>query len=279
MFPRAASTRTLSLRVLVLAMALYIALALSVVFVLFPAETLSVFTGPTHGLATATLVANLIFLVSVVGVVLCLLGGLGGTDIGLRGSDVPLAVVWTAGVWIAVNAIEATWQLVADGRVNWSEDWQRFGVATVLGRLVAQLFGNALYEEILFRGVLLRQIYWRLEATLLPNLQRVAIAIVVSQTLFAVIHLPILLRGGISAAAASAQLPAIFIAGSAFAILYARSDNLILCVGVHALANTPTLLVADRFNVPDNLLFVTGTCLVLAALWRKGTMRAKAPPL
>lgn len=67
--------------------------------------------------------------------------------------------------------------------------------------------------------------------------------------------------------AALVRLPAIFAAGTALGILYARSDNLPLCVGIHALANKPTLLVADCFNLPDNLLFVTTVCLVLARFW------------
>jgi len=73
--------------------------------------------------------------------------------------------------------------------------------------------------------------------------------------------------------AAFSQLPAIFVAGSAFAVLYARSDNLMLCVGIHALANKPTLLVTDRFGLLDNLVFATVMCLILAAFW--GTKRVR----
>jgi hypothetical protein len=87
------------------------------------------------------------------------------------------------------------------------------------------------------------------------------------------IHLPILLSGGASLIAALTQLPAIFTAGAALAILYARSDNLALCVGIHSLANKPTLLVLDCFDIPNNLLFVTATCLVLAVLWRRDKIR------
>jgi uncharacterized membrane protein YhfC len=59
----------------------------------------------------------------------------------------------------------------------------------------------------------------------------------------------------------------------AFAVLYARSDNLLLCVGIHAMANKPTLLVTDRFDIPDNLAFAVVMCLTLAALC--GTKRVR----
>lgn len=273
MFPRTGCNSTLSVWILALAMTLEIAFALLTVFVLFPSGILKVFAAPTGGLITATLLANFISLAVIVGLVLCLIGGLRLSDLGLRGSDLSIAVMLTICVWIGVNAIEAAWQAVADGAVSWGGEWRGLGVTAAIGALLAQLFGNALYEEILFRGVLLRQTYWRLETTRLTNLKTLAIAIAISQSLFALIHLPILLSGGLSPIAAFSRLPAIFVAGSAFAVLYARSDNLMLCVGIHALANKPTLLVTDRFDLPDNLVFAVVICLVLAALWRTKRVR------
>jgi uncharacterized protein len=275
MFQRAESNTRLSLPILALAMAVYVALALVVIFILFPSGVLKLLVVPTHGLVTATLVANLIFLAAVVGFVLSFLGGLRLSDLGLKSRDVPIALALTISVWIVVNAIEGAWQIAANGAVSWDGAWQRLGVTAVIGTLVAQLFGNALYEEIFFRGVLLRQVYWRLgpETTHLQKFKNLAIALAISQCLFALIHLPILLSGGASLMATLAHLPALFIAGAALAILYARSDNLALCVGIHSLANAPTLLVADWFNIPNNLLFVAVTCLVLAVLWRRDKIR------
>jgi CAAX amino terminal protease family. len=275
MFQSAGSNKRLSISILGLAMAIYVAIGLVFVFILFPSGVLKLLLAPTYGLVTATLVANLIFLAVVVSFVLSFLGGLRLSDFGLHSRDVPIALVLTISVWIVVNTIEGAWQIAANGAVSWDGAWQRLGVTAAIGAFVAQLFGNALYEEIFFRGVLLRQIYWRLgpETMDLQKFKNLAIALAISQCLFALIHLPILLSGGASLIAALAHLPAIFIAGAALAILYARSDNLALCVGIHSLANAPTLLVADWFNIPNNLLFVTATCLVLAALWRSDKIR------
>src|SRR5262245_22193537 len=125
MFQRAGSNKRLSLPILCLAMAVYVAFGLVAVFVLFPSGALNLFAASTHGLVTATLLANLILLATVVGGVLYLLGGLRLADFGLRVSDVPIALVLTAAVWLAVNAIEATWQIAATGAVSWGGDWQR----------------------------------------------------------------------------------------------------------------------------------------------------------
>jgi CAAX protease family protein len=274
MFQRTGSNR-LPISVLGLAIVVHVALMFVFIFILFPSGVPKLLVASTYGLLTATLVANLILLAAVVAIVLSLLGGLGLSDFGLRSRDVPIALVLTMSVWIVANTIEGAWQIAANGVVSWDGAWQRLGVTAAIGALVAQLFGNALYEEIFFRGVLLRQIYWRLgpETTHLQKFQKLAIALAISQSLFALIHLPILLSGGASLIAALTQLPAIFTAGAALAILYARSDNLALCVGIHSLANKPTLLVADCFDIPNNLLFVTATCLVLAVLWRRDKIR------
>src|SRR5262249_59034559 len=108
-------------------------------------------------------------------------------------------------------------KMEAKGVVGWEGAWKGLGETAAIGALVAQLFGNALYEEIFFRGVLLRQIYWRLgpETTHLQKFQKVAIALAISQSLFALIHLPILLSGGSSLIVALAHLPSIFTAGAA----------------------------------------------------------------
>src|SRR5262249_47148139 len=191
MFQRTGSNKRLSISVLGLAMVVHVALMLVFIFILFPSGVPKLLVASTYGFVTATLVANLILLGAVVGIVLSFLGGLRLLDLGLRSRDVPIALVLTISVWIVANVIEGTWQIAVNGAISWDGSWQRLGVTAAIGALVAQLFGNALYEEIFFRGVLLRQIYWRLgpETTHLQRLQKLAIALAISQSLFALIHL------------------------------------------------------------------------------------------
>src|SRR5215813_3510768 len=192
MFQHAGSNQRLSISVLGLAIAVHVALMLVFIFIVFPSGVPKLLVALTHGLVTATLVANLILLAAVVGIVLSYLGGLRLSDFGLHSRDIPIALLLTISVWIVVNTIEGAWQIAANGAVSWDGPWQRLGVTAAIGALVAQLFGNALYEEIFFRGVLLRQIYWRLgpETTHLQRLQKLAIALAISQSLFALIQLP-----------------------------------------------------------------------------------------
>lgn len=69
-------------------------------------------------------------------------------------------------------------------RINPS--WAEVGVGAILGLLVAQLFGNALYEGVLFRAVLLNQLVLKLR----DRRWGFPLALVGSRTIFALLHVP-----------------------------------------------------------------------------------------
>ncbi|HEV2716780.1 MAG TPA: hypothetical protein VGU64_16070, partial [Terriglobales bacterium] len=98
--PRLASWSTLSW-----ALALYLTLNLLVVFVLFPSGALGILSGPTVGLVSSTLLANTMMLVIIVGF-LQLVGGLSAGDLGLRSTQLPIALGVTFALWLAVNLLQ-----------------------------------------------------------------------------------------------------------------------------------------------------------------------------
>jgi hypothetical protein len=77
-------------------------------------------------------------------------------------------------------------------RINPS--WGEVGVGAILGLLVAQLFGNALYEGVLFRAVLLDRLVLKLR----DRRWGFPLALVGSQTIFALLHVPNRLLQGYS---------------------------------------------------------------------------------
>src|SRR5580704_5607981 len=103
------------------------------------------------------------------------------------------------------------------------------------GLFVGQIFGNALYEEIVYRGFLTVQVYLLLRR-LGRNLAMV-LAVVMVQAVFATIHIPMLIVAGHGWAEVVAILPQLFIMGVALAIIYLVTGNLLIAVGAHALAD------------------------------------------
>jgi membrane protease YdiL (CAAX protease family) len=130
----------------------------------------------------------------------------------------------------------------------------------MVGLLIAQLFGNALYEEILFRAVLLDQLALKLQD------RRVGfpLALVGSQTGFALLHVPNRLLQGYTLPGMVEGLGLLFLMGLLFALVYHRTGNLLIAVGVHAVNNAPTMLVATPLSGQS---LVTVLLVGLVAAW------------
>jgi membrane protease YdiL (CAAX protease family) len=220
----------------------------------------------TNGLVNDTLLVNLLGLPLLVGAVVLWLGHLRPADVGLRRADLPLALAVLLLLWLATQAIALAVACATTDAVTPHPLWARRGVSGVLGLLLAQVFGNAVLEEVGYRGFLLRQLHLRLDRVA-GRRTRVVLAVTISQALFAVMHLPNRLREGDAGAGLVWSVLIAFGLGVLLALLYLRTNNLLLVVGVHALINTPTLLVAS----PVSHEIVEGLAVLLLVPWSRIT--------
>lgn len=252
-------TPVLPLRVLIAAVLVNILCVVWLLWVVLPSGALQAIKQHSAGWLTPSLVANGLMLALVVGVVLCAWGRLSSHALGLRRSELLPAALVLLGGWLLLNVAAALWQLATQGEVSWAAGWRERGYASMLGGLLAQLVGNALYEEILYRAVLLRQLYWR---SALSRRGALVMAVAVSQALFALMHIVTFLVQGDQAWLALGRALSVFCAGCAFAWLYLTTGKLLVVVSVHALVNAPTLLVTDPFGY-DNLLLLVVMCTLV----------------
>jgi len=214
----------------------------------------------TGGLVTATLLVNLLNVAVVLIGLLIIVGGLRLKDLGLERSKLSVAVGVTIGLWVALQAVAASVSLVQTGTVRINPSWGQARIGVMLGLLVAQLFGNALYEEILFRAVLLDQLVLKLR----DRRWGFPLALVGSQTVFALLHVPNRLLRGDTLAEMAGGLGLLFLMGLLFALVYHRTGNLLVAIGVHAVNNSPTMLVATPLS---GQFFVTVLLVGLVAAW------------
>ena len=214
----------------------------------------------TGGLVTATLLVNLLNVAVVLIGLLIIVGGLRLKDLGLERSKLSVAVGVTIGLWVALQAVAASVSLVQTGTVRINPSWGQARIGVMLGLLVAQLFGNALYEEILFRAVLLDQLVLKLR----DRRWGFPLALVGSQTVFALLHVPNPLLRDYTLAEMAGGLRLLFLMGLLFALVYHRTGNLLVAIGVHAVNNSPTMLVATPLS---GQFFVTVLLVGLVAAW------------
>lgn len=195
----------------------------------------------------------LLILGPIVGVLLGY-GGLSLQDIGIVWRKLPFAMLLWAGIWLLIQGIELLAGLLHRGSAGIDPAWSGGGLA-IITLLVGHLFGTALYEEIAFRGFLLRQCFlishrWTKNRQVLSA----AVAILVSQVAFTFFHLPWKLMTQGWSADTMGELCGVLLTGIVYSLLYLRTDNLFLVMGVHALGNAPTSLITPTIGTPNLLL-------------------------
>lgn len=233
----------------------------------------------TGGLVQLTLLTYAVFLLVVVVGLVGWLGGLRPSDLGLGRSALGTGVVATVGIWLVLQIVGAASQALAGQSVAVNDYWTTESALLVVGMLVAQLFGNALYEELVFRAFLVNQFRHKLARrfTGLSSRRVFLVAIVVSQVIFALIHLPARLLDT-PLTAIPGRLLLVFLVGVLLALVYYRTANLFVAIGIHAFINTPTMVFGDP-SVGSLTALVIALVLVVGWPWVERRVRSEPAPL
>jgi hypothetical protein len=239
---------------------------LLVIFVVFPSHILRRLADPTAGLISSTLVVNASILAIMIGL-LKLSGDFSLDDLGLRWADLPVAFGVTCLLWLGVNLLQVALAFAWQAPVAPNSDLLRLGWPRALGNLIGQLLGNALFEEVMFRGFLFRQAYIRFQSVNLNVTWRVVCGAGISQVIFAAIHLPLRLSSGMALRDLPLELALLFALGFLLCLVYWRTDNLFVCVGIHALSNAPLLLVREQVDLSTSGAIAAAASVLIIALW------------
>ena len=181
-------------------------------------------------------------------------------DVGLVRSKLLQGVVTTVVVWIVIQLTTVISEYLTAGGPILARSWQQGRAGATLLWFLVMLLGAGLFEEIVNRGFLYPQMYLKFRGS---QVVRMAAALLVSQCLFAVAHIPahILIRH-MSARAITMTVLAQGFAGVMLALLYLRTRNLWIAMGIHALVNAPTGLFTAQMPAETFLML-----LVIAWPW------------
>jgi membrane protease YdiL (CAAX protease family) len=202
----------------------------------------------SYGLVWPALIVGLACMLVVVGGVLIGIGRFRASELGLELAKLPAAIGYTVVIWIAMQVIAIVLTLTDGEALQFAADLQRSRTGYMFGELLAQLAGNALCEEVLFRGFLFVQcaLLFSRGAPHRPTLALLAGGLV-SSVVFALAHLPhrIGMGGGYANWGAMGMDQGwLVVWGCVYCWLYARTGNLWFVIGVHSLANARTMIVA-----------------------------------
>lgn len=216
----------------------------------------------TDGYLSSQTLVHLLMLAVVVGVPVWYVSGLQWNHVGLRRRRLPVGVAGIVALWLGAQAVGAV-VARAGGSLALSPSWQAMGATGWARALVPEFFGSALEEEVFYRGLLLSQVYLVARRHLTGERRALAVAVVSTQAWFALAHVPARLVQG-APLPLPLDLAGLFLLGVVFALVYLRTGNLFLAVGVHALSNDPAPLFLDP---PAARAVVLGLTLLALVAW------------
>ena len=172
---------------------------------------------------------------------------------GSDGTSWERGMIVTVAVWSLMQLVEVVGDIVTTSKVSIAPSWIRNGIGSTLAWTAAMFLGAALYE-IAYRGFLFPQLYLKIRGT---HRARFWIALLLSQVVFAASHIPahITLRN-LSGSALGTTVVLQGIIGVLLVLLYLRTRNLWISIGIHGLANAPTPLVAGASGFETFLIIL-----------------------
>ena len=174
-------------------------------------------------------------------------GHISPASLGLEKQKIPFAVLVTVLTWIIIQFVAAAVCLVCEHRLCAASP---VFSNSVIRLFMGQVFGNSLLEEGVFRGYLI----FCLSKYLMGSK---GLALTASAILFALSHIPWF----ISIGRPFYYLIPIMVGGVLFGLLYFKTENLWLCIGIHSLIDVPAQLWGASPNlslvpVAVGLLFI-----------------------
>ena len=200
----------------------------------------------------------------VMGLLWSSIGNLRCRDFGLLPSKILPALYWTLSIWIIAQLCVVIVHGLSFSVVG---TWHDEPSKPIEYFFFAQLFGNSLIEELMFRAFLIVQLLllfqrWKGWA----KRKSLIIAVIVATFIFAVGHVfgdynsgkPLL-------NVALDNIPRFFL-GAIFAGIFLLSNNILIAVGIHALCNLQMKYSSPFYDGESSLVFMITSILPVAIL-------------
>lgn len=212
----------------------------------------------TNFLIQPTLAANLMSL-TVFSLLIFVLGKHNLASIGFSKAKLKIAALLVFCIWLFSQTITIVWSYLSCGEVVFVDQ-----INILIGSFLGQAFGNAAFEELIYRGILFLQ-FFLLFNTKTTKQKSILFSVIASQIIFAVIHIPnrLLIH---SVDSLALDLLGLFAAGVVLTVIFIRTENIVFLTGIHALINQPFNLTKTSFPAEIIIYLLV---ILTAIFWRK----------
>ncbi len=220
-------------RILIVIFLLFLISTLLVVEVIYPKNYFMGIANLSHQLLQATTITYLFFIIIFVFGFLFIYLKMKPKELGLGFNQLKRAIVVFLIIIVIQQIVFVILNLFLYHKLQIDSMWLENKTTLYIGSIICQLFFVAVLEEILFRGFLFQQVYLKLKT----SKYRLTWALIISQTLFALWHIPVRIYEKNSLIDIIFGVFFLLIIGIFFAFLYIRTKNLFIVMIFHGLWN------------------------------------------
>lgn len=247
-------------RLVVAALGWTIAVSIVAAELVYPSRVLWPIERATRGLIETTWIVSGLSLLVVLALVRA--AGLGLRDVGLDRRAFRRALAPVLATWAIVQGALIV-AAAARGGIDWGRPWS-------LGSLLAQAFGNAPEEELVFRAIVLVAVFQALRRRGVGEPGALAGALLGSTAIFVLAHAPYSIGVGLPADEVGVYAVKLAAMGLVLGALYATTGNLWLAAWIHALDNVRPEVVDVALPVkPYGVIALAGVLLLAARARRR----------
>ncbi|UJG43708.1 MAG: CPBP family intramembrane metalloprotease [Candidatus Heimdallarchaeum endolithica] len=229
------------------------------------------------GFITPTMLAYTILYLVIIGLLMIYLGKLKPKDLGFSTSKLWQGVLIVIVGWFIIQIAGVIYSLIMSGTLKFDSYMVQSSAKLIIIKNVSQWVFNAPFEEFLFREFLITQLYLQFKNKLTNDPKSVkkslTRSLIISQLIFSFMHIPNRILWVVSsesytvkeiiwAAVNPLQYGVLIILGLTFALLYHRTDNIFIVIGIHSLFNEPNSLFFPRW-IGSILIYVLAIILIL----------------
>ncbi|MBN2156475.1 MAG: CPBP family intramembrane metalloprotease [Candidatus Lokiarchaeota archaeon] len=240
-------------------------LVILLLFFVYPISFFSSIEEVTNGIINSTLIGSLALSLVILVFMIRIGGKVKFSHLGLVPSHLPKGLLIYGGVYVLLNLTLLIINWIVRTRPIWYPYWEEVGSFSIaFGYLLAQIFGNVLFEEVYFRGFL-----WAQLSIKFTNLFRnkpvlgLNIGALVSNLLFALLHIPVRILNGLVGWDLLLSLLIVFGLGFLFTFVYLITENLFASMAIHILLNVSFVFFNPIFDASTLCLIITGVLMVV----------------
>ncbi|TFG17673.1 MAG: CPBP family intramembrane metalloprotease [Promethearchaeota archaeon] len=241
-------------------------LVIALLFFAYPYGWFNPIVFATKGIINSTLLGSLAIFLVILVFMIRLAGKVKFTNMGLVIRQIPIGLLVLGVIYIAINLILYIVNVILKITPIWYPYWVDVGSFSVsLGFLIAQIFGNVLFEEVYYRGLLWGQLSIKF-TKIFKNKPVLGLNIgaLVANLLFALMHIPNRVLNGILGWNLILSLFIVFGLGYLFSLAYLITDSLFVSMALHILINVSFALF---FPIYDTSMLCIMISFVMLLIW------------